>query len=89
MLLVWASAGVRSSATGYRPSSEPTNGVSATTYGYLYMWKNVARWLRARHPKLGWRKIQRRFLTGYPAHRLEANGTVLHNPQEIHVDFYL
>jgi hypothetical protein len=32
---------------GYRLSGEPTNGVSATTYGYLYIWKNVARWLRA------------------------------------------
>jgi hypothetical protein len=69
MLLVLGIAGVRSSATGYRPSSEPTNGDSATAHGYLYMWKNVARWLRARHPKLGWPKIQRRFLTGYPARR--------------------
>jgi RNA-directed DNA polymerase len=66
------------------------HGVSSTTYRYLYlyMWRSVARWLRARHPKLGWRKIQRRFLTGYPAHRPEENGTVLYNPQEIHIERY-
>ena len=66
------------------------HGVSAATfrYLYLYMWTSVARWLRARHPKLGWRKIQRRFLTGYPAHRPEENGTVLYNPQEIVIERY-
>jgi RNA-directed DNA polymerase len=65
-------------------------GVSSATYRYryLYMWTRVARWLRARHPKLGWRKIQRRFLTGYPAHRPEENGTVLYNPQELHTERY-
>jgi RNA-directed DNA polymerase len=66
------------------------HGVSAATYRYLYLylWKSVVRWLRARHPKLGWHKIQRRFLTGYPAHRPEENGTVLYNPQEIHIERY-
>jgi RNA-directed DNA polymerase len=66
------------------------HGVSAATYRYLYlyMWKSVVRWIRARHPKLGWRKIQRRFLTGYPAHRPEENGTVLYNPQEIIIERY-
>ena len=66
------------------------HGVSAATYRYLYlyMWKSVTRWLRARHPKLGWRKIQRRFLTGYPAHRPAENGIVLYNPQEIIIERY-
>lgn len=66
------------------------HGVSAATYRYLYlyMWTSVVRWLRARHPKLGWRKIQRRFLTGYPAHRPEENGIVLYNPQEIQIKRY-
>jgi RNA-directed DNA polymerase len=66
------------------------HGVSAATYRYLYlyMWKSVVKWLRARHPKLGWRKIQRRFLTGYPAHRPAENGVVLYNPQEIHIERY-
>jgi RNA-directed DNA polymerase len=66
------------------------HGVSSATYRYLYlyMWRSVTRWLRARHPKLGWRKIQRRFLTGYPAHRPEENGTVLYSPQEIHIERY-
>jgi RNA-directed DNA polymerase len=66
------------------------HGVSSATYRYLYlyMWQSVARWLRARHPKLGWRKIQRRFLTGYPAHRPAENGIVLYNPQEIIIERY-
>jgi RNA-directed DNA polymerase len=65
-------------------------GVSSATYRYLYlyMWTSVARWLRARHPKLGWWKIQRRFLTGYPAHRPEENGIVLYNPQDLHAERY-
>jgi RNA-directed DNA polymerase len=66
------------------------HGVSSATfhYLYLYMWQSVAKWLRARHPKLGWRKIQRRFLTGYPAHRPAENGTVLYSPQELHTERY-
>jgi RNA-directed DNA polymerase len=66
------------------------HGVSSATfrYLYLYLWKSVVKWLRARHPKLGWRKIQRRFLTGYPAHRPAANGILLYNPQDIHIERY-
>lgn len=66
------------------------HGVSSATYRYLYlyMWQSVARWLRARHPKLGWRKIQHRYLTGYPAHRPEENGITLYNPQEIVIERY-
>lgn len=66
------------------------HGVSSATFHYLYlhMWQSVARWLRARHPKLGWRKIQRRFLTGYPAHRPTENGIILYNPQDITIERY-
>jgi RNA-directed DNA polymerase len=66
------------------------HGVSAATYGYLYFyqWQKVTRWLRKRHPKLGWRTIQRRYLTGYPAHRPEENGILLFNPQEIVIERY-
>jgi uncharacterized protein (TIGR03083 family) len=66
------------------------HGVSSTTFSYVYtyMWYAVARWLRARHPRLGWRKIQRRFMTGYPGHRPEEKGTVLYNPQEIAIERY-
>jgi RNA-directed DNA polymerase len=66
------------------------HGVSSATFGYLYLytWNSVARWLRARHPRLGWRKIQRRFLTGYPAHRPEEDGITLYNPQEITIERY-
>ncbi|MFI6956614.1 group II intron maturase-specific domain-containing protein [Nocardia sp. NPDC050408] len=40
-------------------------GFSTATYRYLddYVWNAVVRWLYARHPRLGWRKIKRRFLT--------------------------
>lgn len=66
------------------------HGVSSATFAYLYlyMWNRVARWLRARHPRLGWRKIQRRFLTGYPAHRPAENGIMLYNPQDIPIVRY-
>lgn len=66
------------------------HGVSSATFRYLYhyTWYAVARWLRARHPRLGWRKIQRRFLTGYPAHRPAEKGVVLYNPQEIVIERY-
>ncbi len=66
------------------------HGVSAATYRYLYFysWKKVGRWLMMRHPRLGWRKIKRRYLTGYPAHRPEENGIVLYNPQEIVIERY-
>lgn len=66
------------------------HGVSTATFRYLYYytWYAVGRWLRARHPRLGWRKIQRRFLTGYPAHRPEENGVVLYDPQDIVIERY-
>jgi RNA-directed DNA polymerase len=66
------------------------HGVSSRTYRYLYlyMWQRTVRWLRARHPRLGWRKIQRRYLTGYPAHRPVENGIMLYNPQEITIERY-
>jgi RNA-directed DNA polymerase len=66
------------------------HGVSSATFSYLYfhMWNRVARWLRARHPKLGWRKIQHRFLTGYPAQRPAENGTMMYSPQEIAIERY-
>lgn len=66
------------------------HGVSSATFGYLYhyTWYAVGRWLRARHPRLGWRTLRRRYLTGYPAHRPEENGIVLYNPQEIVIERY-
>ncbi|WP_232535316.1 group II intron reverse transcriptase/maturase [Nocardia terpenica] len=66
------------------------HGVSKNTFGYLnyFLWWRVTRWLSARHPRLGWRKIKRRFLTGTPAQRPEENGTVLCYPSEITVERY-
>ncbi|MGW4128760.1 reverse transcriptase domain-containing protein, partial [Amycolatopsis japonica] len=66
------------------------HGVSSATYRYLgvYMWTSVMKWLRARHPKLGWRKIKRRYLTGYPTGLPAENRTVLYNPQETPIERY-
>lgn len=66
------------------------HGVSSATFGYLnqYMWRSVVRWLRARHPRLGWRTIKRRFLIGYPGIRPEENGIKLYDPQEMPIVRY-
>jgi RNA-directed DNA polymerase len=66
------------------------HGVSYATFSYLYcyMWWRVARWLRKRHPRLGWKTLQRRYLTGYPAHRPAENGTELFMPQRIRITRY-
>jgi RNA-directed DNA polymerase len=67
------------------------HGVSSGTFSYLshYMWWAVSRWLGARHPKLGWRKIRRRYSAGkYPAWRPYENGTVLYSPAEIAITRY-
>ena len=67
------------------------HGVSSVTFAhvYRYTWQRVVRWIRARHPKLGWHQIRRRFLTtepqaGYPVE----NGIVLYNPQQIAIERY-
>ncbi|MFI6169035.1 group II intron reverse transcriptase/maturase [Nocardia sp. NPDC051052] len=66
------------------------HGVSAATYRYVshYLWWAVVRWLRARHPRLGWRKIKRRYQTEYPASRPAENGTVLCDPSTIVIERY-
>ncbi|WP_433725845.1 group II intron maturase-specific domain-containing protein [Nocardia sp. CA-129566] len=66
------------------------HGVSKATFSYLayYTWWAVARWLKKRHPRLGWRKIKRRFLTEKPDQRPEENGTVLYNPSDIAIERY-
>jgi RNA-directed DNA polymerase len=66
------------------------HGVSSATFRYLYsyMWWRVARWLRKRHPRTGWRALQRRYLTGYPAHRPAQDGIMLFNPQDIEIIRY-
>ncbi|WP_062993988.1 group II intron reverse transcriptase/maturase [Nocardia anaemiae] len=66
------------------------HGVSTATFSYLdhYTWWAVARWLKNRHPRLGWRKIKRRFLTEKPVQRPEENGTVLYNPCDIAIERY-
>jgi RNA-directed DNA polymerase len=66
------------------------HGVSSATFRYLYnvMWWRVSRWLWKKHPKLNWKTLQRRYLTGYPAHRPEQDGVMLFNPQEIEIVRY-
>lgn len=66
------------------------HGVSSVTFGLLahYVWYRVARWLVKRHPRLGWRKLLRRFFSELPDRRPEENGTVLYNPAEIAIERY-
>jgi RNA-directed DNA polymerase len=66
------------------------HGVSFSTFQYLYlfMWWRVARWLWKRHPKLNWKTLQGRYLTGYPAHRPAEDGIELFMPQSIGITRY-
>jgi RNA-directed DNA polymerase len=66
------------------------HGVSSATFNYLcnYAWQKVVKWIRARHPRVGWRKIKRRYLTGYPAYRPVENGIELYSPQETPIERY-
>jgi RNA-directed DNA polymerase len=66
------------------------HGVSSATFRYLYkfMWWRTARWLRKRHPRTGWKILQQRYLTGYPAHRPAQDGIMLFNPQDIEITRY-
>ncbi len=66
------------------------HGVPQATFSYLYyfMWWRVTRWLRKRHPKLNWKTLQRRYLTGYPAHRPAEGGIELFMPSAIAIVRY-
>lgn len=66
------------------------HGVSSKTFGYLnhYTWHAVSRWIRARHPRLSWRILWRRFYTVTTPRRPEENRVVLYNPESIAIERY-
>ena len=57
--------------TGYlAPRQLPTRlryGVSSKTFSYLraFLWRRVVRWLRGKHPRLNWKQLRRRYLSGW------------------------
>jgi RNA-directed DNA polymerase len=42
-------------------------GVSSKTFSYLraFLWRRVVRWLRGKHPRLNWKQLRRRYLSGW------------------------
>jgi RNA-directed DNA polymerase len=43
------------------------HGASSKTFAYLdaFAWRRVIRWLCRKHPRTGWRRLQRRYLPGW------------------------
>ena len=66
------------------------HGVSAATFGYLgqLAWRRVTRWLRKRHPRITWKELRRRYLTGEPGWRPTEDGIELFYPQQVEVTRY-
>jgi RNA-directed DNA polymerase len=65
-------------------------GVSAATFHYLdeFTWRRVTLWLRKRHPRINWKALRRRYLTGRPGWRPSENGTTLFAPHHVPVIRY-
>jgi RNA-directed DNA polymerase len=64
------------------------HGVSKATFGYLfhYTWKRVGRWMRRKHPHVGWRRLQQRYTrNGWLP---EQDGITLFNPASVPVFRY-
>jgi len=66
------------------------HGVSKATFGYLdsYAWHRVTQWLLKRHKHLTWAELYRRFLTGRPGNRPEADGLVTFDATTVPVTRY-
>jgi RNA-directed DNA polymerase len=66
------------------------HGVSKATFGYLdtFAWRRVAEWLRKRHPRVTWKELYRRFLTGTPGNRPRENGTTMFDAATVEVTRY-
>lgn len=66
------------------------HGVSAATFSYLsqFAWRRVTRWLRKRHPRINWKDLRRRFLTGTPGWRPAEDGIELFYPQQVEITRY-
>jgi len=66
------------------------HGVSKATFGYVdaFVWRRVAEWLRKRHPRMTWKEMYRRFLTGRPGNRPREKGTVMFDTTTVEVTRY-
>ena len=66
------------------------HGVSKTTFHYLdaFVWRRVTAWLRKRHPRITWKDLYRRFLTGRPGNRPAENGIVMFDTAQVEVTRY-
>jgi RNA-directed DNA polymerase len=66
------------------------HGVSKATFHYLdaFVWRRVTAWLRKRHPRITWKDLYRRFLTGRPGNRPAENGIVMFDTAQVEVTRY-
>ena len=66
------------------------HGVSKATFGYvdMFAWRRVTAWLRKRHPRMTWKELYRRYLTGRPGNRPQENGIVMFDAATVEVARY-
>ncbi|RDI45326.1 group II intron reverse transcriptase/maturase [Nocardia mexicana] len=66
------------------------HGVSKATFGYLdaFAWHRVTQWLLKRHKRITWAELYRRFLTGRPGNRPEADGIAMFDTTAVAVTRY-
>ena len=66
------------------------HGVSKATFGYLdaFAWHRVTQWLLKRHPRITWRDLYRRFLTGRPGNRPAAEGIIMFDATTVPITRY-
>jgi RNA-directed DNA polymerase len=64
--------------------------VSSATFRYLgqFAWRRVAQWLRKRHPRITWKQLRRRYLSGEPGWRPTEDGIELFYPQQVAITRY-
>jgi RNA-directed DNA polymerase len=62
-------------------------GASKRTFSYLghYAWWRMIRWLRAKHARMGWKQLRRRY---FAADAISEDGITLYNPQAMTVERY-
>ena len=63
---------------------------STATFHYLdvFCWRRVTLWLPKLHPGIDWKTLRRRYLTGEPGRRPEAEGIKLFVPQRVKLTRY-